>query len=280
MLTVYVATGGRGKTGERVAKAALAQFENAPAKIVVHGRIRTPEEVRAVVEEAQQQDSIILHTFVSEELRHVLLTEARVHNVDSMDVLGPVLDRLSTRLKLTPLGTPGRSSQMAEDQARAIEAVDFAFHHDDGQRVEELHKAEIVLVGVSRTMKTPTMIYLAYRGWFAANVPLMPELAPPRALLALPSARVVCLLMNPGRLRELRLVRAKQASIPVEPYASREHILQELRHCQRLCLSCGWRTVDVTGKSVEEVAREIIALLPDIRAEQTQAAEAEGSRGR
>ena len=138
---------------------------------------------------------------------------------------------------------------------------------------EELNKAEVVVVGISRTMKTPTMIYLAYRGWFAANVPLIPEVAPPRALLALPSERVLCLVMDPGRLRELRLVRAKQSAIPLEPYASRDRILQELHHCKRLCLSCGWRTIDVTGKSVEEVAREIIALLPQSRRTQGLAAE-------
>ena len=262
MLTVYAISGGTGETAERVAHAALAQFENAPTNLVRRGEIRTPEQVRAVVQEAARGESIILHTFVCDELRHVMLTEARLHTVDAMDVLGPVLDRFSVRLNLTPLERPGRSSQLAEAPSREIEAVDFAFRHDDGQRVEELDKAEVILVGVSRTMKTPTMLYLAYRGWFAANVPLIPKIAPPSVLLSYPSTRVFCLVMNPGRLRELRQVRANQTAIPLEPYASREHISQELRYCERLCLSLGWRTIDVTGKSVEEVAREISALLP------------------
>ena len=103
------------------------------------------------------------------------------------------------------------------------------------------------------------------RGWFAANVPLIPQVVPPSALLACPSERVFCLTMNPGRLRELRQTRANQTAIPLEPYASPKHISQELQYGERLCLENGWRTIDVTGKSVEEVAREIIALLPKHR---------------
>lgn len=265
MLSVYVISGGTGETAERVARAALAQFENAPINLVRRGEIRTPQQVHAIVQEAARGESIILHTFVSDDLRHVLLTEARLHAVDAVDVLGPVLDRFSIRLNRTPLERPGRSSQLADARSREIEAVDFAFRHDDGQRAEDLDKAEVVLVGVSRAMKTPTMLYLAYRGWFAANVPLIPQVTPPSTLLKCPSARVFCLVMNPGRLRELRQTRANQTAIPLEPYASPEQISQELQYCQRLCLECGWRTIDVTGKSVEEVAREIIALLPKHR---------------
>ncbi len=265
MLTVYVISGGTGKTAERVARAALAQFENAPINLVRRDRVRTPEQVRDIVEEATRGESIILHTFVSDDLRHVLLTEARLHDVDAMDVLGPVIDRFSHRLNLTPLERPGRSSQLVDARSREIEAVDFAFRHDDGQHADELDKAEVVLVGVSRAMKTPTMLYLAYRGWFAANVPLIPQVAPPSPLLSCPSERVFCLVMNPGRLRELRHTRANQTAIPLEPYASPKHISQELQYCERLCLEHKWRTIDVTGKSVEEVSREIIALLPKHR---------------
>ena len=104
-------------------------------------------------------------------------------------------------------------------------------------------------------------------------MPIIPEVASPPALLSYPFVRVFCLVMNPDRLRELRRVRTNQAGIPLEPYASQEHILQELRYCERLCLNLGWRTIDVTGKSVEEVAREIIALLPKQRRTQGLTAE-------
>jgi regulator of PEP synthase PpsR (kinase-PPPase family) len=132
--------------------------------------------------------------------------------------------------------------------------------------VEEIDRAEVVLVGISRTMKTPTMLYLAYRGWFAANVPIVPEVPPPAPLVSLPPERVFCLTISTSRLRELRLARARQAGIPEEPYASLERLRDELRHAERLSLAHRWRKIEVTDKSVEEVSREIIAFLSQDRA--------------
>ena len=143
-----------------------------------------------------------------------------------------------------------------------IEAVEYAFRHDDGEHPEELDRAEVVLVGVSRTMKTPTMIYLAYRGWFAANVPIVPLVSLPDSLLRLPPERVFCLILAPNRLAELRRARADYLGFEGAPYASLEDIRDELATSQRVSRAHGWREVDTTGKSVEEVAREIIALLP------------------
>ena len=144
-------------------------------------------------------------------------------------------------LRLTPQEKPGLFQQLAEAKSREIEAVAFAFRHDDGQNVEELHRAEVVLVGVSRTMKTPTMLYLAYRGWFAANVPLIPELPLPKPLLALPPERVFCLCMQPEQLRERRHARATIEAIPLEPYASLPQVSKEHQYAERLCERNGWR---------------------------------------
>ncbi len=190
-----------------------------------------------------------------------MLDESRSRGVDAMDLMGPLLDRLAVHLKLTPQEKPGLLRQLAEAKAREIEAVEFAFRHDDGQNAEELGRAEIVLVGASRTMKTPTMLYLAYRGWFAANVPLVPELPLPAALAALPPERVFCLFMAPERLLELRRVRAKQEGIPPDAYTSVEHLRKELLYCEQLCRKHRWRKIEATGKSVEELGQEIVALL-------------------
>jgi [pyruvate, water dikinase]-phosphate phosphotransferase / [pyruvate, water dikinase] kinase len=117
------------------------------------------------------------------------------------------------------------------------------------------------LVGISRTMKTPVMLYLAYRGWYAANVPIVFGVPLPRELLKIPPKRVFCLTMTPNRLLELRRTRADTFNIPEEPYASLTHIRQELIHARRLCQDYGWRQLEVTGQSVEEVARQVITLL-------------------
>lgn len=262
MLTIYVVSDSTGETAERVIRSALVQFEGASANVFRRGHVRTPEQLRTVVQEAAGRDSLIIHTLVSDELRRVMLAESRSRGVDAMDLMGPVLDRLVKHLKLTPKEMPGLFKQLVEARSRQIEAVEFAFRHDDGQHANELDRAEVVLVGVSRTMKTPTTLYLAYQGWFAANVPIVLGIDLHPTVLSLPSEHVFCLVMDPVRLEQLRRVRADSLAIPPQPYASLENIRKELRHSGRLCDDYGWRQLDVTGKSVEEVAREVVGLLP------------------
>jgi [pyruvate, water dikinase]-phosphate phosphotransferase / [pyruvate, water dikinase] kinase len=260
---IHVISDATGETAERVVRAAVVQFEGAAVTVVRRRNVRTPEQVRAAVAEADAQTSIVVHSLVSDKLRRLMLEECRLRGVDSLDMLGPLLDRLALHLKLSPQEKPGLLEQLTEARSREIEAVEFAFRHDDGQNAEELDRAEIVLVGVSRSMKTPTMLYLAYRGWFVANVPLIPGIELPRGLAAFPGARVICLQTTPDRLVELRRVRAKMEAIPLDPYASPETVREEIRHARQECSKHGWRSVDVAGKSVEEVGREIIALVGD-----------------
>ena len=262
MLKIFVVSDATGETAERVVQSALVQFEGADARVIRRGNIRTVQHVSRVVGDAAGQPALILHTLVSDELRRHMLAEARRHGVDSMDLMGPILDRLARHLQLTPREMPGLFQQLDEARQREIEAVEFAFRHDDGQRVEELPRAEVVLVGASRTMKTPTMLYLAYRGWFAANVPLVPESPLPDSLRDFPSQRVFCLLMSPNRLLELRHARARYLDLPGEDYASMPAVRRDMRYAQRLAREFGWHTIDATGKSVEEIAQEIVTLLP------------------
>ena len=267
-LTVYVVSDATGDTAERMVRGALVQFPEAPVLLIRRGNVRTSDEVRRVVAEAAAEDAIVMHTLVSNELRQLMLEEARSHEVDALDMMGPVLERMATHLNLSPQERPGLLGQLIGARSRAIEAVDFSFRHDDGQNTDELDRAEVVLVGVSRTMKTPTMLYLAYRGWFAANVPIVPELPLPPALLEFPAERVFALLMSPSRLLELRRVRAIQTNIPLEPYAAPREVRRELAYAESLCREHGWRKIDVTAKSVEEAGREIIALLPSREVEE------------
>ncbi|MEW6567620.1 MAG: pyruvate, water dikinase regulatory protein [Chloroflexota bacterium] len=262
MLTIFVVSDATGETADRVVRSALVQFPDASVTILRRGQVRTPEQVRAVVEEAAGQPSLILHTLVSDDLRRFMLTETRQHDVDSMDLMGPVLDRLATHLGLSPQEKPGLFRQLVEARSREIEAVEFAFRHDDGQNPEDLDRAEVVLVGISRTMKTPTMLYLAYRGWFAANVPIVPEMTLPPALTRVSSERVFHLVGSPSRLAELRRARSARLGIPPEPYGSLAQVQRELGYAQNVARRHAWKKIDVTGKSVEEVAREIMALLP------------------
>jgi [pyruvate, water dikinase]-phosphate phosphotransferase / [pyruvate, water dikinase] kinase len=263
MLTVFVVSDATGDTAQRMVRAGVVQFQDAPVRLVRRAHVRTPRQVHAVVHEARGQEAIVIHTLVSDELRRVMRAETRTHGVDALDIMGPILERLTTHLKLAPQEKPGLFQTLSEAKAREIEAVSFAFRHDDGQNAQNLERAEVVLVGISRTMKTPTMLYLAYRGWFAANVPLVPGLPPPKELLAVPSDRVFCLTMTPERLQQLRRVRADEESIPLHPYTSLDQIRTELAYVDDLCRKQHWQRIDATGKSVEEVAREVIGWLEE-----------------
>jgi regulator of PEP synthase PpsR (kinase-PPPase family) len=174
--------------------------------------------------------------------------------------MGPLLERLAGRLQLSPQEKPGLFKQLEDAKLREIEAVSFAFHHDDGLNPQDLDRAEVILVGVSRSMKTPTMLYLAYRGWFAANVPLIPGIPPPEPLLKAPAERVFCLSISAEKLSQFRRTRAESDGIPLESYASAEQVRKELDYAGQLSQAHGWRQIDVTNKSVEEAAREILLL--------------------
>lgn len=263
MAKLFIVSDATGGTAERVVQAALVQFSDVGVEIERRSKVRTAEQVKQVVKEAAAEPSLLLHTLVSDELRRTMLEEARLHHVEALDMLGPLLDRLAALLKMTPKEMPGLFEERLEARSREIEAVDFSFRHDDGRNIEGLGQAEVVLVGVSRSMKTPTMLYLAYRGWFAANVPLIPEMDPPGTLLRVPSEKVFCLIMKAERLAELRRVRAEREGIPVESYASVTQAHKEIQLARRLCTANRWRRIDVTNKSVEEAGREIIALLPE-----------------
>lgn len=262
MLTIYTVSDASGETAERMVRSALAQFTAEGVSVARRGGIRTAEQVRDVVVEAAGHDSLILHTLVSHDLRDVMLAESRRRGVDAMDLMGPMLDRLAAHLRLTPKEEPGFFDQLLRARSREIEAVEFAFRHDDGLHPEGLHRAEVVLVGASRTMKTPTCLFLAYQRWFAGNVPLVPQIPLPREVHSLPAERVFCLVMSAARLLQLRRVRSSHLAIPDHTYASAEAVQNEIRHSRKISSDFGWQDVDVTGKSVEEVAREIVALLP------------------
>jgi [pyruvate, water dikinase]-phosphate phosphotransferase / [pyruvate, water dikinase] kinase len=242
MLTVFVVSDATGDTAQRMLRAG---------------------QVRAVVREARGSEAIIIHTLVSDELRRVMRADCRIQGVDALDIMGPVLERLAVHLQIAPQEKPGLFQTLAEAKSREIEAVAFAFRHDDGQNVDTLGRAEVVLVGISRTMKTPTTLYLAYRGWFSANVPLVPGVPPPKTLVEMPFDRVFCLTMVPEKLQELRRARAEEDNIPIHPYTSLDQIRTELAYMDELCRKYHWHRIGTTGKSVEEVAREIIGILEE-----------------
>jgi len=230
-------------------------------KIVVRPDVRTKEQAHEVVREAAEAGGFVVHTFVKDEVHDELVKTAREHNVEAIDLMGPLIARLTETLAISPSEKPGLFSQLNKDYFRRIETMEFALSHDDGQRVEDLRKAELVLLGVSRTFKTPLSIYLAFKGWFVANVPITLEQEPPASLAKLDPGKVFCLDTNARQLADLRRTRADYLKGAVAAYADPEYVRIELMHARQFYgKHPGWAVVTVTHKPIEEVATEILTL--------------------
>lgn len=262
MYHIFAVSDATGTTAERVLRAALSQFDASQITVTRFGGVRTVDKVIEVVTEAAKAESFIVHTIVSEELRRVILKEGREHNVTTIDLMGPLLARLAELLATPPRSEPGLFDPFDPSYQQRIEAIDFTVRHDDGQNYLDLDQAEIVLVGVSRTSKTPLSFYLGYRGWKVANVPIVLDIEPPKELFDLPKGRVVGLTINPERLSGLRKARAQRMGTYSKDYAELEHIHLEMDYAFRLFeRRRDWPLVDVTTKSIEEAAAEVVVLL-------------------
>jgi regulator of PEP synthase PpsR (kinase-PPPase family) len=258
---VYIVSDATGGTGQRVVQAALAQFADAEVEVELRPGVLKTKQVRSLVREASTAGGTIVHTLAIPKLRQAMVDEGRAHHVVTIDLLGPLVARLSECLELDPLARPGMLRQLDESYMRRIEAIDFAVRHDDGRNPDDLPQAELVLVGVSRTSKTPISIFLAYRGWRVANVPIIADLEPPAGLAQADRSKVVALTIDPQRLVLLRKARAnRMGRRSVPDYASMSHVRRDLDWAELLLRGRRWATVDVTNKSIEECAAEIIAL--------------------
>jgi len=258
---IYVVSDGTGHTAERALSAALVQFPRAEVEIRVRPNVRTAKRAREVVLEAGRAGGFIVHTIVTDAVRESLINSGRKKHVEMIDLMGPLLARLTETLAASPSEKPGLFAQLNKSYFRRIESMDFAFRHDDGQRVEDLRQAEIVLLGVSRTFKTPLSIYLAFKGWFVANVPIILLQEPPAILPKLPPKKIFCLDTNARQLAELRQARHDYPTGVVPEYADQECVRIELMNARRYFHEHpGWTIITVTNKPIEEIATEILAI--------------------
>src|SRR5947207_14651405 len=201
---IFVISDATGSTAEHVLRAALAQFEADGVLVERRPQVRTADDIRRVVEEALQVGALLVHTLASVDLRREIYLRATERRLQSVDLLGNVLSDLSAFLGASPGGVPGGVHQFDEDYYRRMDALTFVVKHDDGLGLESIERADIILVGVSRTSKTPLSIYLAIRGYFVANVPIIYNVALPAELFKVDQTKVVALRMDPIRLRHIR----------------------------------------------------------------------------
>ena len=256
---VFVVSDGTGGTAKQALRAALVQFEHTKVEIHIRPNVRSEQQVEEIISEAFLIQGLIIHTIVSKKLRHLILDLGSLHELQTIDLMGPLLAQLSSHLENLPSEKPGIYNKLNKAYFQRIEAVEFTLRHDDGQHVDELESADIVLLGVSRTFKTPLSVYMAHRGWRVANVPIVLNIPVPDIIYKLPPERIFCLTTISSRLAVLRQARDKYLGGYTGSYSSRSHVQEELNYASRIYRTHPkWTIVKVTNKPIEEICSEIL----------------------
>ncbi len=260
---VHLVSDSTGETLNAMLKATASQFAAAKPLEHIYALTRSRKQMEKTLAEIEASPGIVLYTIINPALRRLLEIRCSELQTPAVSVLDPLLDAFTDYLGLQQSQRPGAQHQLDEDYFRRIAALDYTLSHDDGQMVWDLEPADVVVIGVSRTSKTPTCMYLANRGIKAANVPLVPTSDPPPELFGLKKPMVVGLIASPERLAQIRESRlgGLNATGTVEEYSDLDIIRKEVLRAKRLCAKNKWPVIDVTRKSVEETAAAIITKL-------------------
>ncbi len=250
-----------GDLGERMVRALITQFPKDSFTFRVYSFISTPLDLEKIFRSVQKDKPILFHTVVHKELKKVIELYAKKHKFHSYDLTGKALGFLEKAAHLTSKANLTTLHELNQEYDQRISALSFTVGHDDGLNPETLQQADIVLIGVSRTSKTPTSIYLANKGFKVANIPLVAELPFPDAIKPLLRRRTVGLTIDALKLREIRLRRAQQEKIPGLDYSDLNRINKELFISQNLFLELGCPVVDVTHHAIEETAALVLKKL-------------------
>jgi regulator of PEP synthase PpsR (kinase-PPPase family) len=256
-----------GETLITVARAAAAQYAKVSAVEHVYPLVRTVKQLDRVLDQIEESPGIVLYTLLEEGLVSRLENKCRELGLPCLSVLGPVLRLFQSYLGSETSHRVGAQHVLNAEYFKRIDALNYTMLHDDGQNAEGLESADVVLVGVSRTSKTPTSIYLANRGVKTANVPLIPNIAPPQQLESLQQPLVVGLYASPERIVQIRQNRllGLKAHQDDDQYIDKQAVAEEIAFSRRLCARHNWPLIDVTRRSIEETAAAVMKLLVERR---------------
>lgn len=260
-LRLFIVSDSVGETGELVAKAAISQYlnvnQNATLKRFPY--IDSIEHLQDIIKLAATQKAFIVYTLVSKELREYIVAETARFHVTAVDLMGPLLDALATELGAVPLEEAGLVRKLDDDYFKKVEAIEFAVKYDDGRDPRGILMADIVLVGISRTSKTPLSQYLAHKRLKVANVPLVPEVDPPEELFQVDPSKCFGLVISPDKLNNIRKERLIALGLNDDAnYARIDRIHEEIRHFKKVVEKIGCEVIDVTNRAVEETANLIL----------------------
>ena len=261
---LHLVSDSTGETAQALARACLAQFEGVDVEEHHWTLIRSATQLDNEMESILENPGVVMYTLVNDEFRKTIQSQCQKKRIPCISVLDPIINFLGTYFGAESRGKPGIQHEMDEDYFARIDAMQYALAHDDGQAYWNLREADIVLLGVSRTSKTPTCIYIANRGLKAANVPYVPGVPLPAELLELnddTGPMVVGLTKDPDRLVQIRKNRLRSLNEDDNTdYIDIETVRAEVVGCRRVCSEHGWPVIDVTRRSIEETAAAAIKL--------------------
>ncbi len=258
---VLIVSDGTGETGNRMLKAAMVQFGE-DIFVTRHANIREKDQIQELLQRVSDENVMVLHTFASKELRDYIEEVAAERSAESIDLLGPLMDKLGSLFHTAPVAKPGLLHRVDDEYFSRIDAIEYAIHHDDKSSVSDLNTADIVLLGVSRTSKTPLGIYLAQEGWKVASIAIVLGMKLPAKLFEIDQKKIVGLSIDPQRLAEMRRARLRRSDVADEGYAEMDRIKEELEYAHSVYENnSSWPVIDVTGKSLEEISQEVLGAL-------------------
>ena len=249
-----------GETAEQAARAALAQFGHSEEAVRTFSNMRTPDDLRNALVRAREMGALVVYTLVDTKLRGAIKDLAQVEGVTAIDLIGGLIRGLATHLDQPPKSVPGLSHELDEEYFRRVAAIEFTVNNDDGKNPQNLVKADIVIVGISRASKTPLSNYIAHRGYRVANVPIVMGVPLPKQLDAVDPDRVFALTVDPVVLMKIRQARMESLRMrPDSDYGDLRQIRREITHARRVVAEHrGWTVLDMSRKAVEEAATAII----------------------
>ncbi|MFD2759446.1 pyruvate, water dikinase regulatory protein [Lentibacillus juripiscarius] len=258
---VYVLSDSVGETAELVIKAGLSQFNNGEYRIQRVPYVEDKQTIDDTLQLALEKEALIGFTLVDPELRAYLNEQADDKNLEAIDIMGPMLNAMERIFSRSPHMQPGLVHKLDEDYFRRVEAIEFAVKYDDGRDPRGIARADIILIGVSRTSKTPLSQYLAHKRLKVANVPIVPEVDPPEELFEVDPAKCIGLRINAEKLNDIRKERLKALGLGDQAtYANMQRIHQELDYFDQVVGKIGCKVVDVSHKAVEETANIILRM--------------------
>jgi regulator of PEP synthase PpsR (kinase-PPPase family) len=264
---LHLVSDATGETLTTVARAATAQYTKMSPVEHVYPLVRTQKQLDRALSEIEEAPGIVLYTLLEEDLVKRLEDHCRELSLPCLSILGPVLQLMRSYLGMETSHRVGAQHTLNAEYFKRIDALNYTMLHDDGQHVDELEQADVVLVGISRTSKTPTSIYLANRGVKTGNVPLVPGITMPPQVEVLKHPLVVGLYASPERIVQIRQNRllGLKSHHDNDDYIDRQAVAEEITLSRRLCAKHNWPIIDVTRRSIEETAAAVLKLLAERR---------------